>query len=71
MSLEKERIHIDYTRGDIPDSVKNFRPDIYRDDDVFYCVLGAPPHDNIMGKGATIEEAMLHWDIAYLRKAGK
>jgi hypothetical protein len=71
MSLEKERIHVDYTREDVPDSVKKFRPDIYRDEDVFYCVLGAPPHDNVMGTGATIQEAMLHWDIEYHKKSGK
>ncbi|BAV04475.1 hypothetical protein SAMN05421788_110212 [Filimonas lacunae] len=71
MSLEKERIRVDYTREGVPASVQNFRPDIYRDGDVFYCVLGAPPSDNVIAKGATMEEAMLNWDIAYHQKEGK
>lgn len=71
MSLERERILVNYMAEGVPASVRNFRPDIYRDEEVFYCVLGAPPYDHITGRGATIEEAMFAWDMAYHKKLQK
>lgn len=63
-SIEKERIHVDYTVDGVPDSVRNFRPDIYKDGDLYCCILGAGI-DAISGCGPTVEEAMQRWDEAY------
>lgn len=69
MSIEKERIKFDYTSADIPDSVKNFRPDIYHDEHGFYCILGTDPTDRIIGRGHTVEMALQDWDRNYQLKA--
>ena len=67
MSLEKELIRTDYSASDIPDSVKNFRPDIYKDGKEFYAILGSD-EDAIVSNGSSIIEAMKNWDNAYWNK---
>ncbi len=67
MSLEKELIRTDYSGADIPDSVKNFRPDIYRDGAEFYAILGSD-ENAIVGIGSSVTEAMKNWDTAYWNK---
>jgi hypothetical protein len=67
-SLEKEKIHIDYSGDNIPESVKNFMPDVYKDGDRYICILGIGP-DAITGEGTSLEDAMNAWDDAY--RSGK
>ncbi len=71
MSIEKERIKVDYTEAGIPVSVQNFRPDIYKDEHAFYCILGAGIEEAIIASGTTIEMAMQAWDVAYKKKKSK
>jgi hypothetical protein len=63
-SIEKEKIRVEYSQGSIPESVKNFMPDVYRDGDQFICILGIDSNA-ITGKGTTIEEALKDWDRAF------
>ncbi len=70
ISLEKERIHVDYTMEGIPDSVKNFQPDAYRDGDQYYLILGDNIEGGVFGCGTSLEEAMQKWDEAYREKRG-
>ena len=70
ISLEKERIHADYSAAGVPESIKNFRPDMYRDGDQYCCILGSDS-DAIVGCGSTVEEAMQKWDEAYWIKRPK
>ncbi|RXK83737.1 hypothetical protein [Filimonas effusa] len=70
MSIEKERIKIDFTRSDLPASVKNFRPDIYQDENGFYCILGTDPAERIIGRGDTVEKALQEWDKNYVAQKG-
>ena len=70
LSLEKERIHVDYTVDGIPDSVKNFQPDAYRDGDQYYLILGDNNEGGVFGCGASLKEAMQEWDNAYREKRG-
>lgn len=67
MSIEKELIKIDYTAEYIPESVKNFRPDIYRDGDMYHVILGAGS-SAVTGSGNSLEEALKQWDEAYLKR---
>jgi hypothetical protein len=71
MSIEKETIHIDFTAPDIPETVKNFRPYIYRDEDNFYCILGTDKEYGVFGTGATVELAMQDWERSLKEKRGK
>ncbi|MGN6292901.1 MAG: hypothetical protein ACTHMV_09180 [Chitinophagaceae bacterium] len=68
ISLEKERIHVDYTMDGTPDSVRNFQPDAYLDGDQYYLVLGDNNEEGIFGCGHTLQEAMQEWDKAYRHK---
>ncbi|MCF6407887.1 hypothetical protein L3C95_33680 [Chitinophaga filiformis] len=68
LSLEKETVHVDYTGEGIPESVKNFRPSVFRDGDNYYCILGSDKETAVCGSGATVEEAFLEWDHAYQDK---
>jgi len=68
ISLEKERIHVDYTIDGIPDSVKNFQPDVYRDGDQYYLILGDNNEGGVFGCGFSLQEAMQEWDKAYQEK---
>lgn len=67
MSLEKELIKVDYTDDGVPESVKNFRPDVYRDG-TEYCLILGSDKDAIVGCGDTLEKAMRQWDEAYWKK---
>jgi hypothetical protein len=67
-SAEKEKINLDYSLGYVPESARNFMPDVYRDGDRFICVLGIGPNA-VTGQGATIEEALKDWDRVHQEKA--
>jgi hypothetical protein len=60
----KELIKTDYSAVEVPDSVKNFRPDIYKEGYTYYTILGSN-EDAIIGSGSTVDEAMKNWDGAY------
>lgn len=66
-SVEKEKIEVDFVGDNVPDSVKNFMPDVYKDGDRYVCVLGSEPN-SVTGEGASVEEAMKSWDQAYQQK---
>lgn len=65
------RIKIDYSKKEIPFSVKNFLPDVYRDGDVYYCIWGTDASNTIIGAGQNIDEALTNWDKVYSRKKSK
>jgi hypothetical protein len=64
LSLEKEKILVDYTGDNMPGSVRNFMPDVYKDGEIYTCISGTGPNA-VTGQGATIEDAMKDWDNAY------
>ncbi len=66
-----ERCHVDYSDPDLPDSVRNFMPEVYRDGDSYISILGSDPERTIAGEGTTIEEALQSWDNAYQEKSRK
>ena len=67
MYLEKEFIGIDYTEEGVPESVKNFRPDVYLDREE-YCAIPGNDEHAIVGCGASISLALWQWETAYWRK---
>lgn len=70
MSLDKEKVQVDYTSMDLPEPVKNFRPEVYQDGARYSCVLGAGD-TAIYAEGDTIEAALIAWDKAYHDRSGK
>ncbi|PWV56760.1 hypothetical protein [Chitinophaga sp. S165] len=71
MSLEKETVHIDYTAEGVPESVKNFRPTVFRDGDNYCVILGTDKETGVFSCGGSIEEALQEWDRAYQDKKRK
>jgi hypothetical protein len=69
-SIEKEKIKVDFVGDSVPDSVKNFMPDVYADGDKYVCVLGSGD-SVITGEGESIEAAMKNWDEKYQQKNPK
>lgn len=67
MSLEKEKIQVDYTQPGVPKHVSNFMPDVYRDGDEYFCVLGCG-ETAITASGNSVNEAMDAWEKAYTLK---
>jgi len=65
-SIEKEKIHIDFTSENIPQNARNFMPEVYRDGDRFICVLG----DSVKGEGDSVETALEDWEKNYRIKQG-
>lgn len=70
-SLDKEKVQVDFTSMDLPAPVLNFRPEVYTDGDMFYCVLGAGTDYAIYGEGNSVEAALLDWEKAYHERSGK
>jgi hypothetical protein len=71
MSIENESIKVDYTTGNFPEAAKNFRPDVFKDEEGFYCILGTDPATRVTGRGETVEAALADWDKNYQSKQRK
>lgn len=65
MSIEKELVKINYTATNLPHSVRNFRQQVYRDENGIYAMPGVDPANNIIGTGETVEKALQEWGQAY------
>lgn len=57
----KDIIALDYSYGQLPASVKEFQPTVYKDGNKYSCILGADAQKGIFGTGATVEEAIDNW----------
>lgn len=54
-------IKIDYDSVDLPAEVQEFRPTVYRDGELYCCLLGPDPELGIFGNGMTVREAVNNW----------
>ena len=60
---EEMKVSIDFTKSDIPESVKAFRPLLFHDGNAYCCVLGPDPQAGVFGCGDTPEQALEDWDV--------
>ena len=60
---EEMKVTIDFTKPDIPESVKAFRPLLFHDGNAYCCVLGPDPQAGVFGCGETPEKALKDWDV--------
>jgi hypothetical protein len=65
-----ETVTIDFDHDNIPASVKEFRPAVFKDGDSFCCLLGPDPQEGVFGCGSTAREALADWDV-HLRERAK
>lgn len=47
---------------ELPVSVKNLHPLLFRDGDSYCCVLGPNPAEGVFGCGKTAKDALVDWD---------
>lgn len=59
---EAAQLQIDMDSANIPASVKEFRPTVFKEGNAFCCVLGPDPQAGVFGRGRTADEAMHDWD---------
>lgn len=58
-----ETVPVDYESEDLPGSVKEFEPVVYKDGSSFCCILGPDPEEGVFGRGNTVREALTDWDV--------
>ena len=59
---DEMKIAIDCADGHIPESVKTFRPLLFKDGDSYSCVLGPDAQQGVFGSGETTMAALKDWD---------
>ena len=64
---QEEEYKIDYDSPNIPASVKELRPEIYKDGADWCVSSGEDLATAIFGRGATPEQAMQDFDANYVR----
>jgi hypothetical protein len=69
MEVDASRvIRLDYEAESLPKAVREFRPLVFQEGDLFCCVLGPNPQIGVFGCGATQEEAIKDWNEDLKRK---
>jgi hypothetical protein len=58
-------IPLDYESRELHGYVRQFKPTLYAEGDLFVCVLGPDPEQAIYGRGATEDEAIQDWEAAF------
>jgi hypothetical protein len=59
-------IPIDYEHGDLPATVRQFKPVVFQEGNAFCCILGPDPQSGIFGCGDSKEEAIRDWNNHFL-----
>jgi hypothetical protein len=59
---EAAQLKIDMDSENIPASVKEFRPVVFKEGNAYCCILGPDPQTGVFGCGQSPAEAMQDWD---------
>jgi len=62
---EHNIIPLDYESHKLPRAVREFRPTLYKNDEMYCCIPGPGIEDGIYATGATEDEAVRSWNIAF------
>jgi hypothetical protein len=57
-----QAVPVDYEAADIPPSVKEFKPAVFKDGPSFCVLLGPDPQTGVFGCGDTTDDALVDWD---------
>ena len=60
-------IAIDLDAPDVPESVRDFHPILFKDGNEFRCILGPDAETGVLGRGQTAAEAMADFDQKVLK----
>ena len=61
-------IPLDYESKRLHGYVRQFKPTLYKEDEIFICVLGPDEDHAIYGRGATEDEALQNWEAAFAER---
>jgi hypothetical protein len=69
---EEMKADVDISGPDIPASVKQLRPVVFREGNAYCCLLGPDPQAGVFGCGSSAKEALQDWDrnLQALKKSG-
>ena len=59
-------IPIDYEHTDLPATVRQFKPVVFKEGDAFCCILGPDPQSGVFGCGDSKEDAIRDWNNHFL-----
>lgn len=59
---DANKIEVDFREEYLPISIKLFKPVLFHEGEIYYCLLGPDPEDGIFGYGNTTNEALINWD---------
>ncbi|UYQ94534.1 hypothetical protein MKQ68_05445 [Chitinophaga horti] len=62
MSDHNQKIPFDFRPEDMIPAVRSFEPVLYRQGNLYYCLLGADADNGILGFGATPRQAIADWE---------
>jgi hypothetical protein len=65
---EAAKISMDYEHDELPESVKQFKPVLFKEGNAFCVVLGPDPQAGIFGCGDTKEQALQDWNNHFLNE---
>lgn len=54
-------ININYNRRSLPAAVQLFKPVVYKDGEIYCCLLGPDPTVGVFGSGINAKDAMNNW----------
>jgi hypothetical protein len=58
-------VPLNYESKELPGSIRQFKPTLYKEGDAFVCVLGPDVEQAIYGRGATEDEALQNWEADF------
>lgn len=66
MSVDESLIvHIDYEDPALSSAVRQFKPVLYKEDELFCCILGPDREQGIYACGSTEDGAIRNWEDAF------
>ncbi|MFT3704830.1 MAG: hypothetical protein QM802_20865 [Agriterribacter sp.] len=64
----KEKIKVDFRQDYVPIQVKIWRPEVYKQGRLYYCVLQYDNKPSAIAQGRTALEAMENWELNFGHK---
>jgi hypothetical protein len=55
-------VHVNYESSDLPATVRQFKPVVYKEGGTFCCILGPDRQTGIFASGSSVNEALRNWD---------
>ncbi len=62
---ESALVAVDYDAPELSAAIRQFKPALYKNEELFCCILGPDEEEGIFACGATEDEALKNWDSAF------